>query len=101
MQSAIRPTALITDDRGLLKDGCASVYVTRLYTGTAGEVTHHQLPGRGVAAPEPATVPRMRSHWRLFLPKTWDPASPKADPVRWQPGVSTKVSGLQRLSAAR
>ncbi|MER7000874.1 transposase, partial [Streptomyces sp. NPDC000410] len=42
MQDAVRPTALIIDDTGFLKDGEASVCVARQYTGTAGKVTNCQ-----------------------------------------------------------
>ncbi|WP_256986942.1 transposase [Streptomyces sp. BR123] len=42
MQAAIKPTALVIDDTGFLKDGDASACVTRQYTGTAGKVTNCQ-----------------------------------------------------------
>lgn len=40
MEQAIRPTVLIIDDTGFLKDGDASACVSRQYTGTAGKVTN-------------------------------------------------------------
>lgn len=40
MQPVIKPTALVIDDTGFLKDGDASACVTRQYTGTAGKVTN-------------------------------------------------------------
>ena len=42
MQPVIKPTALIIDDAGFLKDGNASACVTRQYIGTAGKVTNCQ-----------------------------------------------------------
>jgi SRSO17 transposase len=79
MQPVIKPTPLIIDDTGFLKDGMASACVARQYTGTAGKVTNCQagfslhLASNGASA---------AVNWRLFLPESWDPASPKADPVK-------------------
>lgn len=36
IQPVVRPTALIVNDTGFLKDGDASACVTRQYSGTAG-----------------------------------------------------------------
>ncbi|WP_411089251.1 transposase [Streptomyces sp. 061-3] len=40
MEAAVRPTALVFDDTGFLKNGNASACVSRQYTGTAGMVTN-------------------------------------------------------------
>ncbi|MBB4893360.1 SRSO17 transposase [Streptomyces olivoverticillatus] len=77
MEQAIQPTALIIDDTGFLKDGDASACVTRQYTGTAGKVTNCQA---GVSLHLASDHASAAVDWRLFLPETWDPSSPKADP---------------------
>ncbi|MGW6396206.1 IS701 family transposase [Streptomyces sp. NPDC055103] len=77
MEAAIRPSALIFDDTGFLKDGNASACVSRQYTGTAGKVTNCQV---GVSLHLASDHASAAVNWRLFLPETWDPASPKADP---------------------
>lgn len=79
MQAAIRPRALIVDDTGFLKDGDASACVSRQYTGTAGKVTNCQAGGSLHLATDHASA---AIDWRLFLPATWDPASPEADPAK-------------------
>ncbi|RPK54259.1 hypothetical protein EES42_43170 [Streptomyces sp. ADI95-17] len=76
MQPVIKPTALIIDDTGFLKDGDASACVTRQYTGTAGKVTNCQA---GVSLHLASNGASVAVNWRLFLPGCWDPASPKAD----------------------
>ncbi|MFE2499299.1 IS701 family transposase [Streptomyces scopuliridis] len=77
MEAAIRPAALVFDDTGFLKDGTASACVSRQYTGTAGKVTNCQV---GVSLHLASDHASAAVGWRLFLPGTWDPASPKADP---------------------
>lgn len=42
MAAVVKPTALIVDGAGFLKDGDASACVARRYTGTAGKVTNCQ-----------------------------------------------------------
>ncbi|MFJ1569123.1 IS701 family transposase [Streptomyces erythrochromogenes] len=79
MEKAIRPTVLIFDDTGFLKDGNASACVSRQYTGTAGKVTNCQV---GVSLHLASDHASAAVNWRLFLPETWDPASPKADPAK-------------------
>ncbi|MEU0375647.1 IS701 family transposase [Streptomyces sp. NPDC006283] len=79
MQEAIRPSALIVDDTGFLKDGEASACVSRQYTGTAGKVTNCQVGVSVHLARDHASAP---VNWRLFLPKSWDPATPQADPLK-------------------
>ncbi|MFF0451504.1 IS701 family transposase [Streptomyces sp. NPDC004609] len=76
-EKVIRPSALIFDDTGFLKDGNASACVSRQYTGTAGKVTNCQV---GVSLHLASDHASAAVDWRLFLPETWDPASPKADP---------------------
>ncbi|MFW6725229.1 IS701 family transposase [Streptomyces sp. MAR4 CNY-716] len=76
MEAAIRPTALVFDDTGFLKDGTASPCVSRQYTGTAGKVTNCQV---GVSLHLASDHASAAVNWRLFLPQAWDPASPKAD----------------------
>ncbi|MGW4240866.1 IS701 family transposase [Streptomyces sp. NPDC004749] len=77
MEAEIRPTALVFDDTGFLKDGNASACVSRQYTGTAGKVTNCQV---GVSLHLASDHASAAVDWRLFLPQTWDPASPKAHP---------------------
>ena len=79
MEAAIGPKALVFDDTGFLKDGTASACVSRQYTGTAGKVTNCQV---GVSLHLASDHASAAVDWRLFLPETWDPASPKADPDR-------------------
>lgn len=79
MEKAIRPTVLVFDDTGFLKDGTASACVSRQYTGTAGKVTNCQV---GVSLHLASDHASAAVDWRLFLPETWDPASPKADPAK-------------------
>ncbi|MGW3955785.1 IS701 family transposase [Streptomyces sp. NPDC004752] len=101
MQQVIRPTALVVDDTGFLKDGDASACVARQYTGTAGKVTNCQarvslhLASNGASA---------AVGWRLFLPESWDPASPKADPGkvarRTACGIPTDVGHVEKWQPA-
>ncbi|WP_406486491.1 IS701 family transposase [Streptomyces sp. NBC_01563] len=79
MQPVIKPTALVIDDTGFLKDGDASACVTRQYTGTAGQVTNCQA---GVSLHLASNGASAAVNWRLFLPGCWDPASPKADQAK-------------------
>lgn len=79
MHEAIAPTALIVDDTGFLKDGDASACVSRQYTGTAGKVTNCQVGVSVHLARDHASTP---VNWRLFMPKSWDPVSPQADPLK-------------------
>jgi SRSO17 transposase len=76
MQDAIGVEALIVDDTGFLKDGNASACVSRQYTGTAGKVTKCQV---GVSLHLANDRASAAVNWRLFLPASWDPASPEAD----------------------
>ncbi|MFC9222517.1 IS701 family transposase [Streptomyces hygroscopicus] len=77
MEAVIRPKAVVFDDTGFLKDGTASACVSRQYTGTAGKVTNCQV---GVSLHLASDHASTAVNWRLLLPRTWDPASPTADP---------------------
>ncbi|MFE9237246.1 transposase [Streptomyces sp. NPDC007007] len=88
MQPVIKPTALVIDDTGFLKDGDASACVTRQYTGTAGKVTNCQA---GVSLHLASNGASAAVNWRLFLPGSWDPASPKADRAK-VPAVTSAPS---------
>jgi SRSO17 transposase len=72
---AITPAAWAIDDTGLLKCGTASPCVARQYTGTAGKVTNCQIAVSVSMVTDTASCP---VDWRLFVPESWDPASPKA-----------------------
>ncbi|MET8436770.1 IS701 family transposase [Streptomyces sp900116325] len=76
MHDVIGPEALIVDDTGFLKDGDASACVSRQYTGTAGKVTNCQV---GVSLHLARDHASAAVNWRLFMPASWDPASPEAD----------------------
>lgn len=79
MQPVAKPTALVIDDTGFLKDGGASACVARRYTGTAGKVTNCRA---GVSLHLASNGASAAVNWRLFLPGSWYPASPKADPAK-------------------
>jgi SRSO17 transposase len=72
---AVTPAAWAIDDTGLLKCGTASPCVARQYTGTAGKVTNCQIAVSVSMVTDTASCP---VDWRLFVPESWDPASPKA-----------------------
>jgi SRSO17 transposase len=101
IQRVIRPTALIVDDIGFLKDGGASACVTRQYTGTAGKVTYCQA---GVSLHLASNGSSAAVNWRLFLPESWDPASPKADPAkvarREACGIPAEVGHVEKWQLA-
>src|SRR4051812_34764507 len=75
VDEAIDPHAWAIDDTGLLKYGTASPCVARQYTGTAGKGTNCQIAVSVSMVTDTASCP---VDWRLFLPESWDPASPKA-----------------------
>jgi SRSO17 transposase len=79
MQDVIRPEALIVDDTGFVKDGDASPCVSRQYTGSAGKVTNCQV---GVSLHLAHDRASAAIDWRLFVPASWDPASPEADAAK-------------------
>jgi SRSO17 transposase len=75
VDAAVAPVAWAVDDTGLLKCGTASPCVARQYTGTAGKVTNCQIAVSLSMVTDTASCP---VDWRLFVPESWDPASPKA-----------------------
>lgn len=101
MQQVIKPTALIIDDTGFLKDGDASACVTRQYTGTAGKVTNCQA---GVSLHLASDGASAAIDWRLFLPESWDPASPKAHPAktarRTRCGIPAELGHVEKWQLA-
>ncbi|WP_415949482.1 transposase [Streptomyces sp. KLOTTS4A1] len=70
---------MVFDDTGFLKDGAAPACVQRQYTGAAGMVAHCRV---GISLHLASDHASAAVDWRLFLPGTWDPASPKPDPVK-------------------
>ncbi|WUQ66422.1 IS701 family transposase [Streptomyces canus] len=101
MHEAIGPEALIVDDTGFLKDGDASACVSRQYTGTAGKVTKCQV---GVSLHLARDHSSAAVNWRLFLPASWDPASPEADPDkvtrRTRCGIPAQVGHVEKWQLA-
>lgn len=101
MQQVIKPTALIVDDTGFLKDGDASACVARQYTGTAGKVTNCQA---GISLHLASDSASVAVDWRLFLPESWDPASPKADPAktarRAKCGIPAEIGHVEKWQLA-
>ena len=75
VDEAVSPQAWAIDDTGLPKCGSASPCVARQYTGTAGKVTNCQVAVSVSMVTDTASCP---VDWRLFVPESWDPASPKA-----------------------
>ncbi|WP_329467442.1 IS701 family transposase [Streptomyces sp. NBC_01431] len=101
MQPVVRPTALVIDDTGFLKDGDASACVSRQYTGTAGKVTNCQA---GVSLHLASDNASAAVNWRLFLPESWDPASPKANAAkvarRGRCGIPAGVGHVEKWQLA-
>jgi SRSO17 transposase len=77
MQHVIKPTALIVDDTGFLKDGDASACVARQYTGTAGKVTNCLA---GVSLHWPPTTRRQLLTGVCSCPRAGIPPRPR--PIR-------------------
>jgi SRSO17 transposase len=75
INEAMPGAAWAIDDTGLLKYGKASPCVARQYTGTAGKITNCQVAVSVSLVTETASCP---VDWRLFVPESWDPTSPKA-----------------------
>jgi SRSO17 transposase len=61
--------ALVVDDTGFPKDGCASPCVARQYSGTLGKVGNCQVGVSVHLANEHASC---AADWRLFCPQSWD-----------------------------
>jgi hypothetical protein len=75
IDETVAAAAWAIDDTGLLKCGTASPCVARQYAGTAGKVTNCQVALRVSMVTDTASYP---VDWRLFVPQSWDPASPQA-----------------------
>jgi SRSO17 transposase len=84
MDEAISPAAWALDDTGWLKCGTASVGVARQYTGTAGKVTNCQIGVSLNLVTDTASCP---VDWRLFVPESWDTATPEASQRRRKAGM--------------
>jgi SRSO17 transposase len=84
MHEAISPSAWALDDTGWLKCGTASVCVARQYTGTAGKITNCQIGVSLNLVTDTASCP---ADWRLFVPESWDPATPAAGERRRKAGM--------------
>ncbi|MFF1682260.1 IS701 family transposase [Streptomyces sp. NPDC058256] len=101
MQDMIGAEALIIDDTGFLKDGEASACVSRQYTGTAGKVTNCQV---GVSLHLSGERASAAVNWRLFMPASWDPASPEADASkvarRGRCGIPAQVGHVEKWQLA-
>ncbi|MFE1409180.1 IS701 family transposase [Streptomyces sp. NPDC058770] len=101
MQQVIKPTTLIVDDTGFLKDGDASACVARQYTGTAGKVTNCQV---GISLHLASDGASAAVDWRLFVPESWDPASPKADVAkvarRTKCGIPEEIGHVEKWQLA-
>jgi SRSO17 transposase len=101
MQQVIKPIALIVDDTGFLKDGEASACVARPYSGTAGQITNCQV---GISLHLASDSASAAVDWRLFLPESWDPASPKAAPAkiarRMPCGIPAEVGQVEKWQLA-
>ncbi|MGE9282494.1 IS701 family transposase [Streptomyces rochei] len=86
MQPVVKPTALIIDDTGSLRDGDASACAARQYTGMAGKVTNCQaglslhLASDGASAhPEPEQTVKslgIAAGKRAARPVQWREGSP-------------------------
>src|SRR5690349_1939220 len=101
VEQAVVPVAWAMDDTGLLKCGTASPCVARQYTGTAGKVTNCQIAVSVSMVTDTASCP---VNWRLFLPESWDPASPKAHPEvhtrRRKAGIGDDISHREKWRLA-
>ncbi|WP_369386427.1 transposase [Streptomyces sp. CG1] len=75
--------------------------MSRQYTGTTGKVTHCQA---GVSLHLASDGASVAVDWRLLLPESWDPASPKADPIktarRVQCGIRAEVGHAEKWQPA-
>ncbi|WP_241777487.1 transposase [Streptomyces sp. CT34] len=79
MQRVIKPAALIVVDTGFLKDGAPRRAWHGSTPGTAGKVTNCQA---GISLHLAYDLASAAVDWRLFVPESWDPASPKADAAK-------------------
>ncbi|WP_414170680.1 IS701 family transposase [Streptoverticillium reticulum] len=79
IQPFIEPSALVIEDAVFPKEGDASVCVAPQYTAEHGKITNCQV---GVSLNLASLRAWSAVNWRLFVPKSWDPALPAADPAR-------------------
>ncbi|MFE4579198.1 transposase [Streptomyces chartreusis] len=100
MQDAIGAETLIVNDTDF-KKGQGRLRVSRQYTGTSGKVTKCQ---GGVSLHLARDHASAAVNWRLFLPASWDPASPEADPGkvarRIRCGILTGVGHAEKWQLA-
>ena len=64
--------ALVVDDTGFAKDGSASPFVARQYSGTLGKVGNCQI---GVSVHLAGEQASCAADWRLYCPESWDDAA--------------------------
>jgi SRSO17 transposase len=65
----IRPDAYVIDDTGFPKDGKASPFVARMYSGTLGKTANCQI---AVSVQMVTDTSSLATNWRLFCPESWD-----------------------------
>jgi SRSO17 transposase len=68
----IRPDAYVIDDTGFPKDGKASPFVARQYSGTLGKTGNCQI---AVSLQMVTDHASLAANWRLFCPSSWDPTT--------------------------
>lgn len=66
---AVDPDAYVVDDSGFPKDGKASPFVARQYSGTLGKTGNCQI---GVSMQMVTDSASVAANWRLFCPPSWD-----------------------------
>jgi len=66
---AIDPQVYVVDDSGFPKDGTASPFVARQYSGTLGKTGNCQI---GVSIQMATDRASLAANWRLFCPASWD-----------------------------
>jgi SRSO17 transposase len=82
---------LVLDETGFLKQGTASCWVARQYTGSAGRITNRQV---GVFAAYVSCHGHGFIDRSLYLPKAWtdDPGRMAAPPPTCHPERSSRPS---------
>jgi SRSO17 transposase len=66
---AIDPAVYVVDDSGFPKDGTASPFVARQYSGTLGKTGNCQI---GVSVQMATDRASLAANWRLFCHASWD-----------------------------
>jgi SRSO17 transposase len=74
----LNPDAYVVDDSGFPKDGTASPFVARQYSGTLGKTGNCQI---GVSMQMVTDHASVAANWRLFCPTSWDDTT-TSDPVQ-------------------